>query len=192
MRKGLDKKTIVVTSLQMIDKEGRENFSLHKLAKELGIKTASLYNHVNSLHDLLIDVSIEVIHRLIQAEQEAMAGKSGDSAIRALADAYVHFGLEHFELYQIFMEIREVHAEVLEMEGLHILDPFRQAFADIKLPFEQKIHWERILRSILHGFIAQKHAGFFTLEHIDSRLSLQKAIDCFLLGIHTEEKNVNI
>lgn len=187
MRKGLDKAKIMAVSLEMIEKDGRENFSLHKLAEKLDVKTASLYNHVRNLDELVTAISVEVIHRLIQTEEAAIRGKTGDAAIHALACAYFQFGREHYNLYQIFMESRQPHSEVLEREGIHILGPIFQAFSEVKLTDTEKIHYERILRSLIHGFIAQEQAGFFTYGHIPAEESFRLGLDCFIAGLHAAE-----
>lgn len=184
MKKGLTKKKIVDESIRMIDEEGTANFSLHKLAHRLGIRPASLYNHIDSQKDLMTQISIEVIQMLIRAEDDAISGKTGDDAIRSLSDAYLHFGLEHYALYHIFMQTRHPHDALLEEKGTHVMDPILKSFSEINLSDEDKIHWERILRSILHGFVTQKHAGFFTYKNISGDKSFQMAIDCFISGIH--------
>lgn len=191
MKKGLDKEKIITTSLKMIEQDGRANFSLHKLAAALGVKTASLYNYVYNFEELMTAISLDVIQQLIRAEEKAIAGKRGDAAIAALARAYFHFGREHYELYQIFMESRQPRSDVLEKAGIHILDPILTAFAEIQLSPSDKIHWERIFRSLIHGFIAQEEAGFFTYGHINSQESFEKSIQCFLTGIHAAESRAS-
>lgn len=46
------------------------------------------------------------------------------------------------------------------------------------------MHGQRILRSVMHGFIDQEEAGFFSREPVSVEESYQAAIQCFLLGVH--------
>ncbi len=55
-----------------------------------------------------------------------------------------------------------------------------------KVNEEQIIHWQRILRSIIHGFLTQEESGFFQHYPVSVEISYQAAIRCFLNGLHTE------
>ena len=51
-RAGLDKNIIVGCAAQMANEIGLENVTLKLIAKEFGVQTPSLYNHIKSLDDL--------------------------------------------------------------------------------------------------------------------------------------------
>lgn len=53
------------------------------------------------------------------------------------------------------------------------------------------IHWQRILRSIIHGFLTQEEAGFFQHYPISVEISYQAAIRCFLNGLYAEIEGDN-
>ena len=52
-KQGLTKESVVQAANQLIEESGMVRFSMAKLAQRLHIKTASLYNHVESLEKLL-------------------------------------------------------------------------------------------------------------------------------------------
>ena len=54
--KGLNPDAVVKAAAELIEKQGREAFSMRLLAEDLGIKTASLYNHVDNMETLLAEV----------------------------------------------------------------------------------------------------------------------------------------
>ena len=54
--KGLNPDAVVKAAAELIEKQGREVFSMRLLAEDLGIKTASLYNHVDNMETLLAEV----------------------------------------------------------------------------------------------------------------------------------------
>ena len=48
-RSGLDKVTVIQTAAALVNAEGVEALTLGRLARELGIQTPSLYNHIDGL-----------------------------------------------------------------------------------------------------------------------------------------------
>ena len=66
-RKGLTEEIIIGTSARLIAEKGWQNFSLHGLAAELGIKTASLYNHIPNSKKLVAKVGESVLYDLKQS-----------------------------------------------------------------------------------------------------------------------------
>ena len=45
-RKGLSREAIIDTAAALAEQKGAENLTLRELAETLGVKTASLYNHL--------------------------------------------------------------------------------------------------------------------------------------------------
>ena len=80
--KGLNLDVVVKAAAELIEQQGRDAFSMRLLAEQLGIKTASLYNHVDNMEMLLAEVC-----RYGLCLQNEM-GNKGD-----YADALKYFGL---------------------------------------------------------------------------------------------------
>lgn len=55
-RKGLNTDRIVEVAAELIAERGFDQFSLRELADRLGVKTASLYNHISSLSELTSNI----------------------------------------------------------------------------------------------------------------------------------------
>ena len=55
-KQGLSKESVVQAAIQLIEEKGIDQFSMAKLAQRLNIKTASLYNHIDSLNQLLVNL----------------------------------------------------------------------------------------------------------------------------------------
>ena len=51
-KKGLSRDRIVDAAAALVEQKGLENITLHELAGALGVKTASLYNHLQGLPEL--------------------------------------------------------------------------------------------------------------------------------------------
>ena len=54
--KGLNKEIIIKAAADLIETQGRECFSMRLLADSLQVKTASLYNHIKSMDELITAV----------------------------------------------------------------------------------------------------------------------------------------
>src|SRR5436305_5276320 len=100
-RAGLDRERVVRTAAALIDAptNGQEELSLSRLAEQLGVRTPSLYKHVDGLPALRRDLTLLGLRELGSRLTEAAAGRSGDQAIRAIAAAYRDFAHQHPGLY---------------------------------------------------------------------------------------------
>ena len=63
-KQGLSKESVVQATIQLIEEKGIDQFSMAKLAQRLNIKTASLYNHIDSLNQLLECVGEDAVRRI--------------------------------------------------------------------------------------------------------------------------------
>jgi AcrR family transcriptional regulator len=184
MGKGLSKTAVIDEAVKIIETKGYTAFSMRELAENLNVKTASLYNHVKGMDEIHTEVGLRAIQIFRQAQLDAITEKKGESAIREVAQAYRTFAKKHPELYKVIMSLRMVGDEVLDEASPHIVDPIVHALSFFSMKEEQIRHWQRILRSIMHGFIAQEEAGFFRVHPGSSDDSYQLAIQCFLDGLH--------
>ena len=60
MSKGLTREKIVSAAIEILRRNGRENFSLRVLAESLEVKAASLYKHFENMDELILAVSLKV------------------------------------------------------------------------------------------------------------------------------------
>jgi AcrR family transcriptional regulator len=77
--------------------QGYESTSLRSVAAEVGIKVGSLYNHMGSKDELLLDIMMSVMEALQPMVEEA-AENAGDDPVdrlRAVVDAHVRFHAQH-------------------------------------------------------------------------------------------------
>ena len=94
----------------------------------------------------------------------------------------------HYELYMVIMKLPHSQNHVLEIAAGRILEPIFHVFADFALDDTQKIHWQRILRSMMHGFISHEQCGAFSRFPICRSTTYQMAIQCILDGLHRRRK----
>lgn len=189
-RKGLNKQLVVEAAADLIAHKGSTSFSMRELADHLEIKTASLYNHIENMDALFTEIGFFAIDQFVHVLETAIQEKTREEAVRALTQAYRQFGKEHFEWYQIIMTLPLSGNEALADYPGKILSPIMQTLDTFHLTEEEKLHQQRILRSIMHGFLSQEEHGYFSHFEIDVEKSYTIAIDNFIYGILHAEKEV--
>lgn len=184
MKKGLTKDIIVVEAVALIEEQGLDAFSLRALAARLGVRAASLYNHIANVDELYTAVGEKVMGRLRDVLVAAIADKQGDEAVWALAEAYYHFGKENPELYKTFIAMRNKEGEALSGAFKETLMPFYQALAVYHLSEQEVVAMHRMLRGLIHGYLMLQEAGYFSQPIIDPEASYRLAVQSCIDGLH--------
>lgn len=187
-RQGLTRADIINSAIEMIESEGLHSFSLRELASRLHIKAASLYNHIRSSDELHTEIGYYAISELSKAQLTAIAGKQRAEAVKALADAYYRFGKERPEIYKVILSLPMVKNDAIHKAGFDIVEPIMTVLSGYRLTEEQKMHLQRVFRSIMHGFISQEEAGCFKQFPIDVEDSYRMAVRGFILLLENSEK----
>lgn len=98
---GLTRDRIVAAAVDLVDRNGLEQFGVRRLATAMGVDPMSIYNHVKGKAALLDAISAAV---LAEAEAEvAGAGPPGpwDDTARQLARAYRDLGRRHPRVFPL-------------------------------------------------------------------------------------------
>lgn len=82
--------------------EGYEGATIRKIADEVGVSSTALYMHFPDKNAILHEISERTIEVLLQRNRE-IAGKPIDAVVRLrmMLDAYMRWGLEHPNAYQV-------------------------------------------------------------------------------------------
>lgn len=189
--KGLDKERIAEAAKALIEQQGFDQFSMRQLAERLGVKTASLYAHVDSMGALLTDVGLLALREQKAYQLAAIAGKRRDEAVLCLAEAYRRYAKEHGELYRFIMKMPMGDDSALKQAAAMVAEPAMQVLADYSLTDDSRMHWQRVLRGLMHGFISQEACGYFSHYPVDVEESYRVAVRCLICGLHAEEVSSN-
>ena len=174
-------------ALALIEEKGLAEFSLRALATALEIQVSSLYNHISGQNELLGAVGCREVHMMTKQDQ-AISGKHNDEALFALADAYRLFATEHPELYRIIMGVHTLKLSVLETEIRKIVAPILTVLSGYGIPLDRQMHYQRILRSIMHGFYAHESTGGFSYAEIEREASYRLAVKCVADALNAERE----
>ena len=88
--KGLTRKDYIERVCKIMEKDGAEDLSIRRIAKELGCSSAALYRYFNSKSELMYYVSLNTLEgyiiRLNQAEYGISMWVYGTATVRRLSD----------------------------------------------------------------------------------------------------------
>lgn len=145
---GLTRARVIEAAVELIDREGLEDFSLRRLAAYLGVEPMSLYNHVASKDDLF-DGVVEVV----LAEMAAAGEPAGpwDEQMRARAATFRRVALSHPNA-SILVFTRPVLTPAALSVLRTVLAPAREA----GLSAEQAVHALRTFTSFISGTILRE------------------------------------
>jgi AcrR family transcriptional regulator len=164
IRAGLNVEKIVDTAVRIADKNGLDNLTLGQVAQEVGVKTPSLYEHVERLQGLKQTIRLRGFQTMGYILSRATIGKARDDAIRALAYEMRKFVRQHPALYESTVltavgdskEVREAAEEVMRT--------LNSVLASYGIVGKEAVHAARYLRSLLHGFHSLERAKGFGLN----------------------------
>ncbi len=186
--KGLNKEIIIDAATELIEEDGFSGFSMRKLADKLGIKTASLYTHIESMEALFTEVGLCALKNQRDFLLAAIGENQGDSAVIALSESYPRFALEHRELYKLIMQMPSGKNEVLKEAAAMTVEPFMRVLDEYNIGEERKMHMQRVLRAIMHGFVSEALLGYFSHYPVSADESYRIAVDCAIDGLHRQER----
>lgn len=185
-RKGpsLDTAQVVDAAIRCIQAEGPDALGVSRVARELGIKPPSIYNHVGKGDALARAVWVEGNRRLLTALKLGARGVLGPKdQLRALVGAMRGFARDNPHLYTVMSRVEpdNAHPEFKPVMA-DLLALFQQPLAQLGLPDAQQLHAIRGLRGAVHGFVLLENSGQYALD-TDSGQSFDWLVEAVLAGI---------
>lgn len=186
-RAGLDKAAVVEAAASILNAEGAEALTLNRLAQELGVKTPSLYNHVDGLPGLYRELAILNARQLGERFTQAAIGQSGPAALMSVSKAYRAYIKESPGVYLASLRSSGTQpspdAELSAAEAVSLRVTVA-VVASFGLSGEDAIHAVRGLRSLVHGFATLEIAGGFGLPlNLDE--SFDRLLQMFVRALQT-------
>ena len=149
----------------LADEVGLDRLSMGLLAERLGVRTPSLYKHVDGLGDLVHRIAVLATVELGDTMREATQGRSGTDALVAAAQAIRSYVKEHPGRYAAGnREQPDGPDDPLDAAIARTLTAFWAVLRGYDLDPDQEVHALRMLRSTLHGFTVLEAGGGFHLD----------------------------
>jgi AcrR family transcriptional regulator len=182
-RAGLDRDAVLDAATSVIDSAGVDALSLKAVADTVGVRTPSLYNHVDGLEDVRAGLRLRAYRALAARQRTAAEGAPPHELLRRLSHAQRAFAREHpglFAAIQPTTHRGDVPSEIRDASEV-VLEQLLAAVAAFGLHGEAAIHAVRTWRSSLLGFIALEGGGHFGMPQ-DVDASFDWLIETLELG----------
>ena len=162
-RRGVTRKQLADAALAVLDAENRiEAVKLGAVAKRLGIRSQSLYAHVEGVAGLRRLLALWTLEELTQVVMGAAVGRSGRDAVDAILRANLAFAIKHPGRFEASLHPPGNDLELaiaVERAG----QPLQSVLTSLGLDAEQRIHWIRLQLSLIVGFTTLVQNGRLTL-----------------------------
>jgi len=181
----LDKQAVLQAAVNLVNAEGMASLTLSRLAEELGIRSPSLYNHVDGLPGLQRELAVMNAKLLADRLIEAAIGKSGADLFMSVAQAFRNYVKEYPGLYLSTLRSsgnQAVQNQDLIREEERALKIGLAVMASLGLQGEDAIHALRAFRSTVHGFATLEVAGGFGLPE-DCDESFRLLVEALVAGL---------
>lgn len=181
-RRGLDRARVVEEAVAIADAEGLSAVTLARVAAGLGVRSPSLYNHVEGLDGLVRGIAVRAVRELGDVLRHAAVGRAGSEAIVAMARAYRDYAHAHPGRYaasQLVPDGSDPDHVAAAEEVVGVMTAVLRAW---RLEGDDAIHAVRGLRSALHGFVTLELAGGFGIP-LDLDVSFERLVRTVAAGL---------
>jgi AcrR family transcriptional regulator len=161
-RAGLGSASVTAAGAALADEVGLAQLNMGLLAERLGVKTPSLYKHVDSLADLTHRIAVLAMIEAGDAIRDATQGRAGSDALVAGAQAMRTFVKDHPGRYTAANSARATGPDdPLIPASTRVIASWSAMLQGYRLDPSQEIHALRMLRSMVHGFASLEVGGGF-------------------------------
>ena len=184
-RAGLVAASVTAAGAALADEVGFDQLAMGLVAGRLGVKSPSLYKHVDGLADLGHRIAVLAATELGDAVGRATQGRSDTEALHAAAQALRTYAKQYPGRYEALNSAQLTgRDDPLVLARARLLEAFAAALRGYRVSRDNEIHALRMLRSVLHGFVdlevthafqinADVDASFdWTIAFIDQSLRL--------------------
>lgn len=179
----ITKEDVIQVASDIADKNGLDCVSLKAVAEKLNIRTPSLYNHIDSLENLLIEVAHKGMREMNEKMTKVAIGNSGDAAIKSVSIEYMNYVIEHPGIYETIQwaswhgtkEIEDIFENYTSLLTTLILS------CNLKSDNTNEIL--NLLTGVIHGY-ATLQLRYALTNPDKARKKLCDTMDIVLTGIH--------
>ncbi|WP_077800038.1 TetR/AcrR family transcriptional regulator [Streptomyces sp. JHA26] len=153
---------MVAAGAALADEVGLANLTMGSLAERVGVRTPSLYKHVNGQEDLNRRIAALALNEAADAIGAAIQGYAGRDALETAARAFRAFVLQHPGRYAATIGAEPSGPDdPLATAGRRLLGTFTAILRGYEIAEPDVDHALRTLRSLFHGFATLQVANGF-------------------------------
>ncbi|MFF3255927.1 WHG domain-containing protein [Actinacidiphila glaucinigra] len=165
-RAGLDRATVIAAASELADEVGFAGLTMGVLAERVGVRTPSLYKHVDSLDAFQRGVGppCRPRHRRRPDPGRRRPVRSGPDAVRAIAETYRKWALDHPGRYASSIRAPRPRRRGIPGRDLRSgAEPVRRGRRP-RTDRQRAIDAVRALRTVIHGFVGLESNDAFQIE----------------------------
>jgi AcrR family transcriptional regulator len=181
-RQGLDRERVVEVAAALADADGLETVTLARVAAELGVRSPSLYNHVDGLEGVRRGIALLALGELGATLREAATGRAGDDALVAIAEAYRAYARAHPGRYPLTQYLPRPQDPEIDLAASAVVQVVVDGLRAFDLADEDAIHAARAFRAAIHGFVSLETGGGFGMP-VDVDESFRRLVTTLAAGL---------
>lgn len=181
-RAGLTTERVVVAAADLADEVGFENVTVSALARQFGVKDASMYSHVKSVRELRERIALLAAGEMIDRIAAAVAGRAGKDALVAFARAYREYALERPGRYRATHLQLDPAVSAGSDAGRRTAEVTYGMLRAYGLSEPDLTDAVRLLRSTFHGYCNLEAIGGFGAPR-DVQASWERALDALHVAL---------
>jgi AcrR family transcriptional regulator len=163
-RVGLTKSDVLDAAAAIVDEQGTDALTLSRLAERLGVRSQSLYAHVDGLTGLKRELILYALDLQAARVRRSVMAKSGREALMALMNELVLVNREHPGLSRLTSWSQPDPTDAAMFDALvEVSEPFTILLASYGLSGDDLAHWRRIIWTSLQGFLSLEAADMMKL-----------------------------
>jgi AcrR family transcriptional regulator len=182
-KRGVTVEDVAAAAVAVADASGLEGLTLAAVSARVGVRSPSLYAHVDGLDGVKRLVALRAAAEMEAVLRGASRGVEGLAALRAIAHAYRRFANDRPGLYAATQRaVRPGEDDELYAALAAVIVPVVGALRAAGVAAEDVIHMTRAIRSALHGFVElEGSSGFGMPESVDESFGL--LVELLLSGV---------
>ena len=150
---------------ELVEEEGLRGITARRIADKIGYSAGTLYNVFENLDDLIVHLNGSTLDSLYEACRAVPIDSEPETALKALARAYIRFTDDHPQLWSVLFERSVPHGEQLP-DWYHdkvsrLLALVGAAIAPLFTTGQEaeRLHSARVLWTSLHGICSLSASG---------------------------------
>ncbi|MFG2427479.1 TetR/AcrR family transcriptional regulator [Streptomyces sp. NPDC048590] len=175
-RAGLNAERLTRAGAEMADEVGFDKVTVAALARQFGVKDASLYSHLKNSQDLRTRIALLALEEMADRVAAALAGRAGKDALEAFADAYRDYASEHPGRYAA-AQTRLDPETAAASAGVRHARMTRAVLRGYDLSEPDQTHAVRLLGSVFHGYISLESGGSFSHSEPGTQETWSRVLD---------------
>lgn len=183
-RASLTPDAVIGLAARIADRDGFDAVSVSAVAREAGVRPASMYGHVRDRGALLEGLHRRALGDLAARIAAAVAGRSGRSALEALTQAYRRFAAERPGAWASLQ--RPASVDTMRSEEAATLAGYTlAALRGYDLAPDDAVHATRLVAATVQGYLVLDGVGAFAARAPGADESWTTAVDALDRALST-------